>query len=508
MSNILNSQRIVKNTLFLYFRVILTLVVTLYTSRVILNTLGIEDFGIFNVVGGVVTMMSFLSGAMSSATQRFLSYELGRNDAEQLHNVFRMSLNIHLLIIIIVLLVAESVGLWFINHCLIISTDRLDSANIVFHCALFSFCCAIISVPYTATIISHERMGAFAYISIADVTLKLVMVLMLTHYGDDKLKLYALLLALVSFIMFVCYYLYARTQFPIATFNLYWNNNLFITLLGYTGWNLFGNLAAVATNQGVNVLLNIFFGAPINAARGIAFQVNSAITNLVGSLQMAINPQIVKSYANNNHEYMRLLIFSGARYSFFLLFMIALPLLLQTDLILQIWLGELPKYASDFCRLVIVDSLIVTLSGTLMTAFQATGEVKKYQIVVGCTILFNLPLSYAFLSFGCDAVITMLISIAISILALCARVVLLSKLFSNVIRDFFDLICKILYVFVPSICMSLLLPTIDDSKVIAFFVSCLSYWLLTFVVIFFIGINQQERKFLISKLKIIFKVSC
>jgi O-antigen/teichoic acid export membrane protein len=176
MSNILNSQRIVKNTLFLYFRVILTLVVTLYTSRVILNTLGIEDFGIFNVVGGVVTMMSFLSGAMSSATQRFLSYELGRNDAEQLHNVFRMSLNIHLLIIIIVLLVAESVGLWFINHCLIISTDRLDSANIVFHCALFSFCCAIISVPYTATIISHERMGAFAYISIADVTLTLVMV--------------------------------------------------------------------------------------------------------------------------------------------------------------------------------------------------------------------------------------------------------------------------------------------------------------------------------------------
>jgi O-antigen/teichoic acid export membrane protein len=202
------------------------------------------------------------------------------------------------------------------------------------------------------------------------------------------------------------------------------------------------------------------------------------------------------------------LIFSGARYSFFLLFMIALPVLLQSDLILQIWLGELPKYASDFCRLVIVDSLIVTLSGTLMTAFQATGEVKKYQIVVGCTILFNLPLSYAFLSFGCDAVITMLISIAISILALCARVVLLSKLFSNVIRDFFDLICKILYVFVPSICMSLLLPTIDDSKVIAFFVSCLSYWLLTFVVIFFIGINQQERKFLISKLKIIFKVSC
>ena len=505
MTNIKYSRRILKNALFLYFRMILTLAVTLYTSRIILNTLGLEDFGIYNVVGGVVTMMGFLSGAMSSATQRFLSYELGRDDSIQLRNVFRMSINIHLLIIVIVLLVAETAGVWFINHFLVIPAERLATANVVFHCAVFTFCCTIISVPYTAAIIAHEKMSAFAYISIADVMFKLVMVLLLTHYGEDKLQIYALLLALVSLIIFICYYVYARTRFSIAKFSLYWDTVLFKTLFGYTGWNLFGNLAAVTTNQGVNILLNVFFGAPINAARAIAFQVNSAITGFVGSLQMAINPQIVKSYANNNHQYMRSLVFSGARYSFFLLLMIALPLLLQTDLILTIWLGVLPQYASDFCRLIIVDSLIIALSGTLMTAFQATGEIKKYQMIVGCVILCNLPLSYVFLILGYGARVTMVIGVIISFLALCARIFLLSKIFDNIIRDFFDLIYRVFLVFIPSICISSLLPVFSTNKFTGLFISCIAYWFLTISIILAVGINQQEQQFLISKFKITLK---
>lgn len=505
MTNVKDRQRIFKNALFLYVRMILTLAVTLYTSRIILNTLGVEDFGIYNVVGGVVTMMGFLSGAMSSATQRFLSYELGRDDSIQLRNVFSMSINIHLLIIVIVLLVAETAGVWFINHFLVIPAERLATANVVFHCALFSFCCTIISVPYTAAIIAHEKMSAFAYISIADVVFKLAIVLLLTHYEEDKLKFYALLLALASLIIFIFYYIYARARFSIAKFSLYWDQTLFKTLFSYTGWNLFGNLAAVATNQGVNILINIFFGASINAARAIAFQVNSAITSFVGSLQMAINPQIVKSYANNNHQYMRCLVFSGARYSFFLLFIIALPLLLQTDLMLTIWLGVLPQYASDFCRLIIVDSLIIALSGTLMTAFQATGKIKIYQMIVGCIILCNLPLSYIFLILGYEAQVTMVISVIISFLALCARVVLLSKIFDNIIRDFFELICRVFLVFVPTICVSSLLPVFSDNKFTGFVISCFSYWFLTISFILAVGINQQEQLFLISKLKIIIK---
>ncbi|WP_265460749.1 MATE family efflux transporter, partial [Aeromonas salmonicida] len=393
MTNSNNNRRIVKNTLFLYFRMLLTLSVTLYTSRVVLNNLGVEDFGIYNVVGGVVTMMAFLSGAMSSASQRFLAFELGKNNLEQLAKVFKMSLNIHWLIVLIVILVAQTLGLWFVNAQLVIPPDRLVAANWVFQCALFSFCCTVLGVPYNAAIIAHEKMSAFAYISIVDVLLKLIVVFLLAAYDGDKLQRYSLLLAVVSLLILVCYYAYARWQFTVTRFSWYWNTDLFKTLFSYTGWNLFGNVAAVATNQGINILLNLFFGATVNAARAIAFQVNSAVTGFVTSLQMSINPQIVKSYATDNHEYMLQLVFSGARYCFFLLYFLSIPFLLQAEIILKIWLGMLPEYAAGFCRLVIIDSLIISLSGTLMTAFQATGKIKTYQMVVGGVILFNLPLS-------------------------------------------------------------------------------------------------------------------
>ena len=505
MTNIKNSRRIFKNTMFLYFRMILILLVTLYTSRIILNTLGVEDFGIYSVVGGVVTMMAFLSGAMSSATQRFLSYELGRNDSLQFHNVFRMSINIHLLIIIIVLLIAETLGVWFVNNQLIIPSDRLAAANIVFHCAIFSFACSVISVPYSAAIISCEKMSAFAYISIADVILKLIMVLLLTYYGEDKLKVYAVLLSFTSLISLFCYYVYARLRLYGTRFNLYWDNILFRRLFSYTGWNLFGNLAAVASNQGVNILLNMFFGAPVNAARAIAFQVNSAISGFVYSLQTAINPQIVKSYANNNHQYMMGLVFSGARYSFYLLFMIATPLLLQTESILVMWLGGVPQYASDFCRLIIIDSLIISLSGTLMMAFQATGKIKIYQMVVGSIILCNLPLSYVFLSYGFDARVTMVIGVCISVLALFARVFLLSNMFKNIVSSFIQLICRVAFVFVPTILISSCFSISGTNKLMGLAVSCLSYWGVALFSIFLVGLNQKERHFLMSKFKIVLK---
>ena len=255
---------------------ILTLGVTLYTSRVVLNNLGVEDFGIYNVVGGVVTMMAFLSGAMSSATQRFLAFELGKNDIPQLHNIFRMSLNIHFIIILIVVAVAQTLGLWFINNHLMIPPERLVAANWVFQFSLFSFCCTVLGVPYNAVIIAHEKMSAFAYISIVDVMLKLAVVFLLATHGGDKLQFYAFLLSLVSVVIFCCYYAYARWQFAVIRFSWYWDTMLFKTMFSYTGWNLFGNLAGVATNQGINIVLNLFFGATINAARAITFQVNSA----------------------------------------------------------------------------------------------------------------------------------------------------------------------------------------------------------------------------------------
>lgn len=496
-----NNRRIFKNTLFLYFRMLLTLGVTLYTSRVVLNNLGVEDFGIYNVVGGIVTMMAFLSGAMSSATQRFLSFELGKESIEKLHNVFKMSINIHWLIILIVVLITETVGLWFVNTQLVIPPERLVAANWVYQCALFSFCCSVLGVPYNAVIIAYEKMSAFAYISIVDVFLKLTVVFLLAAHDGDKLQLYALLLAMVSMLILVCYYSYARWQFTVARFSWYWDTDLFKTLFSYTGWNLFGNVAAVATNQGINVLLNLFFGATVNAARAIAFQVNSAITGFVTSLQMSINPQIVKSYASDNHVYLHQLIMRGSKYAFFLLYALALPILLQTETVLTLWLVNPPEYTVLFCQLILVDALITTISGSLMASVQATGNIKLYQAVIGGILLLNLPLSYVALSNDGSAYCVFYISIATSITALLFRCLLLKELINLNVTQFFNKVIGRVFVVVLGTLLPLSLITLRTGNLVIDFILN-SALIVTFTVMtmFMLGLEKFERDFIMARI--------
>lgn len=481
---------------------LLTLGVTLYTSRVVLNNLGVEDFGVYNVVGGIVTMMTFLSGAMSSATQRFLSFELGKKAIENVHNVFKMSINIHWLIILIVIFFAETVGLWFVNTQLVIPPERLVSANWVYQCALFSFCCSVLGVPYNAAIIAYEKMSAFAYISIVDVFLKLTVVSLLAAHDGDKLQLYALLLAVVSLLNLVCYYAYTRWQFTVTRFSWYWDTDLFKTLFSYTGWNLFGNLAAVATNQGINVLLNIFFGATVNAARAIAFQVNSAVTGFVTSLQMSINPQIVKSYASDNHVYLHQLIMRGSKYTFFLLYALALPILLQTETILTLWLLNPPEYTVLFCQLILVDALITTISGSLMASVQATGNVKLYQVVIGGILLLNLPLSYVALCNNSRAYSVFYISIATSIAALLFRCVLLKKLIRLNVAQFFNQVIGRVSVVVLCTLLPLSLITLRTGNLVIDFILN-SALIVTFTVmaIFMLGLEKCERDFIIARVR-------
>ncbi|MFG0454078.1 MATE family efflux transporter [Shewanella mangrovisoli] len=497
MSNTNNNRRIFKNTLFLYFRMVLTLGVTLYTSRVVLNSLGVEDFGIYNVVGGVVTMMSFLSGAMSSATQRFLSFELGKNDFKQLNNIFKMSINIHWLIILIVVLIAETLGLWFVNTQLMVPSERLVAANWVFQCALLSFCCSVLGVPYNAVIIAYEKMSAFAYISIIDVSLKLIVVFLLAAHNGDKLQYYALLLALVSLFNLGCYYVYARCQFLITRFTWYWNKELFKTLFKFTGWNLFGNVASVATNQGINILLNIFFGASVNASRAIAFQVNAAITGFVTSLQMSINPQIVKSYASNNHAYMHKLIISGSKYTFFLLYLLALPVLLQTETVLTLWLINPPQYAVLFCQLILVDALITSFSGSLMASVQATGNIKLYQVFIGGILLLNLPVSYFVLSNGGSAHAVFYVSITTSITALLFRFVLLKDLIN---LDVFNFIHKVIGRAITVVLFTyflLRLIELDTGSIFINFILMSSIIIMfTASAIYMLGLESFEREFI------------
>ena len=458
-----NNKRIAKNTVFLYFRMMLTLFVGLYTSRLIFNALGIEDYGIYNIVAGVVTMFSFINGAMSSATQRFLAYEIGVNDNVKLNNTFKMCVNIHLIISVIIIILCETIGLWFLNTKLNISPERLDAANWVYQCAMLGLVLTIMNVPYNANIIAHEKMQAFAYISILDVTLKLSIAYMLYLELGDNLKLYAISMLIVNFIIWICYFTYNKIFFVNSKYGIYWDSELFKVLTSYTGWNLFGNLSSVAANQGINITLNLFFGPTVNASRAVAYQINGAIVNFITNLQMAINPQIIKNYSTGKFNEVNGLVFKGAKYSFFLLYLIALPILLKTDEVLKLWLGNVPDYAVIFCRLALIDALIVCWSGGLMAAIQATGKIKLYQLIVGGVLLLNIPLSYLILSLYNVPYYVFFVSISLSMISLMARLVFVNKLNGINILSFIDKVIwrSLIVVLSTIILISLYYPKYD-----------------------------------------------
>jgi|SRR5690554_3225715 len=487
--------------MMLYIRMLLTMAVTLYTSRIVLNTLGVEDYGIYSVVGGFVTMFGFLNSAMASATQRFLSFEIGRKDVIQLRNVFSMSVNIHFIIALVILLLAETIGLWFVNTQLTIPPERMVAAQWVYQFSILASMVNIISVPYNAIIIAHERMNVFAGVSIAEVGLKLLIVFMLQWFGFDKLKLYAVLMFAVSLIIRLIYGAYCNKKFKESKFRYYWNKPLFKILMSYAGWNLWGNVAGVVMGQGVNVLLNIFFGPGVNAARGIAFQVRGAVQQFVSNFQMAINPQIIKSYASDNLKYMHQLIFQGAKYSFFLLFIMSLPIFLETEIILRLWLKTVPTYTVIFTRLIIVHILIDCFSGTLMTAAQATGRIKLYQSVIGGLLILNLPISYMFLKLGYAPQITLYVSICISGIALFGRLYILKKLVKLKVISFFkSVILRSVSVGLVAITLPLVIYLNNDPSLARFFILGISSLISAFCAIYFVGLDKNEKKFFKRKI--------
>ncbi len=486
----------------LYFRMLLTMAVSLYTSRIVLNTLGVEDFGIYNVVGGFVTMFGFLNSAMASATQRFLAFEIGKGDKIQLRNVFSMSVNIHFLIAFLILILAETIGLYFVNTQLTIPPERMIAARWVYQFSILALMVNMISVPYNAIIIAHERMNVFAWVSIAEVGLKLLIVFMLQWFGFDKLKFYAVLMFGVALLIRLIYGLYCGKKFKESKFRFYWDKPLFKTLISYAGWNLWGNAAGVIMGQGVNILLNIFFGPVVNAARGIAYQVRSAVNQFVQNFQMAMNPQIIKSYAAGDLKYMHQLIFQGAKYSFFLLFALSLPIMLETEIILKLWLKTVPDYTVIFTRLVLINVLVDCISGPLMTAAQASGKIKLYQGVVGGLLILNLPVSYIFLKLGYAPEITLYISIGISIIALLARLKIISPL---VKLDILGYLKEVVSKISPVILISMIIPILIKSFLHEGFARLLiitfSSLIVVGITIYFVGLEKNEQNFLTNKLK-------
>lgn len=392
-----NTRRIAKNTAMLYIRMLLIMAVTLYTSRVILHVLGVEDYGIYNVVGGVVAMLGFLNASLGGASSRFITFALGKEKPEEVKEVFSTVLCIHFILAGIVVLLGETVGLWFVYHKLVIPTERMTAVLWVYHCAILTTVVSIISVPYNALIIAHERMSAFAYISVVEVGLKLLIVWLLVYLPGDKLIIYAVLYLLVQVVVRIIYSYYCSRRFVECRTILIWNRRLVSEIAVYAGWTVNGNFAVIGYTQGINILLNLFFGPIINAARAIAVQVQVAIMTFVQNFQTAIRPQIIKSYAVSDLLYMHTLIIAASKYGFFLMLLLAFPILLYTPVILKIWLGIVPEYTVVFVRIMLLTGLLTPLSGALINAIHATGDIRKFQIYEGTALLMVIPIAYALL---------------------------------------------------------------------------------------------------------------
>lgn len=486
--------------MFLYIRMFLITGVTLYTSREVLNLLGVSDYGIYNLVAGIVAMVGFFNSAMATATQRYLSFDIGNNDIHKLSKTFSISLTIHFGIAILVLLLAETIGLWYVNCKMVLPEDRLYAANIIYQFSVFSFFVKIIQVPYNALIIARERMKVFAFVSILEAILKLGAVFLLFSFGTDKLILYGFLSFIVVLLIRVIYQIYCRKKFVESKFKLQYDKTYFKELLIYSGWNLFGNLAAVARGQGNNLVLNLFFGTIINAAYGVTMQVQSALRVFVNNFQLAANPQIIKSYAQNDLQRTYRLIFQSSKFSFFLTLLIILPIWYNIEFILNIWLIQVPKYTNDFIRLLLMVMLIDSMSGSLMTGVQATGKIKWYQIIVGTLVFLNLPISYFLLKvFFFPPTIVFKVMIVVSVITLFFRLYFLKKtLYFPVFHYFKKVLTPIILVFSLTITVLFYVFSLIhvENLWINFILRTLLIVAINISVVTLLGLTKSEKKFI------------
>lgn len=421
------NKRIAKNTLYLYLRMMFSMGVSLFTSRIVLATLGVEDFGIYDVVGGLVGIFSFLKASMSSASSRFLTFALGKGDKEELKKTFSAALTIHFLIALVILVLAETAGLWFLENKMAISPDRMNAARVVYQLSILSVMATIVQVPYNATIIAHERMNIYAYIEILYVFLKLGIVFLLVIGNFDKLILYATLMLVVTCLITGIYRLYCIRQFKECKYQYEWNKKVIYPMLTFSGWDTLGNGAVMGATQGVNMILNLFFGTLINAARGVAVIVNNATVSLVRNFQMAVTPQIIKLYAAGKMKELYSLIFDNTKFSFSLMWLLLLPISLHLETILQLWLSEVPEYTALFCRLILIQSLINCVQRPFVMTIHATGRMKVFQLSSGTVLLSVLPVSYFFLKAGGAPHIPFLVYIGASALELSVELYLLKR---------------------------------------------------------------------------------
>lgn len=496
-----NNKRIAKNTLLLYVRMLFMMLVSLYTSRVILNSLGVEDFGIYNVVGGVVSMFTLISGSMCAAISRFITFELGKREKNRLGEVFSASVTIQLLLALLVVVLLESIGVWFLNYKMTIPMERLVPANWVLQFSLVTFVLGLIGVPYNSALVAHERMSVFAYFSIFEAIGKLLISFAIIWSPMDKLVFYAVLMCVLAVCMQIAYLRYCKKHFEECTYHFHWDKEILKKIFGFAGWNFIGASSAVLRDQGGNLIINLFFGPSVNAARGIAGQVNNAISGFASNFMWALNPQITKSYASGDKDYMMTLIYQGARLSFYMLLLLSLPVIINTHYILVLWLKLVPEHAVPFIQLTLIFAMCESISNPLITAMLATGNIRNYQIVVGGLQMLNLPISYLCLRLGASPESVLIVAIVISQCCLAARLYMLRGLIGlSVIQYVRKVYLNVIMVSVLSLIVPFFTFRFFTESFLSFAILTALTLTCTLFVEFFIGCNRKERAFVYKRI--------
>ena len=496
------NKRIAQNTLFLYVRTFVIMLVTLYTSRVVLRTLGETDFGIYNIVGSLVVLFSFLNTAMSSATLRFLNYELGRNNICGVKQIFSMSLTTYITMVLIIVLFSETVGLYLLYTKLNVPQDRFNAALWVYHFSVLSCCVSVLRIPYNAVIIAYEKMSFYAYISIIEAILKLLVVYLLLVVKHDKLILYSILMFIVLLLINVIYKCFCNRKFVVTHYKLFWDFRLYKELIGFSGWSMLGSIANVGANQGINLVLNIFCGILVNTAMGITHQVHVAVNTFIANFQTAFVPQIIKSYAEGNTSYFLSLIFNASKYSYFLVFLIGFPLILCCKEILEFWLGSVPEYAVEFTQLIVVFCIIDAIAGPLWNSVQATGKIRNYQIFISILIFMNVPMAFFLLSLDFSPVSVMLLKVILNLMTLLFRVLYLRHLIDFSITKYFkEVIMKILFVTFCIIPIPVCFKIMGGGSTYHVIMTVMLAELVSILAIYNIGLTGEEKKILSAKLQ-------
>lgn len=496
-----SKKKIAKNTVALYFRMILTMGVSLYTSRVVLNALGEIDYGVYNVVGGVVAMLGFFNSSIGTSTQRFLNVGMADTEGDNLRNIFSTAVNVHLIIGLFTVFLLETVGLWFVLNKLVIPETQMNAALWVYQCSILSFLITITSAPYSAALIAYEKMSAFAVMSIVDVSMKLgIAFIIKDSYNGSRLKLYALLILATTIVMQILYIMYCSVNFKKLRYRFVWELHQIRKMVSFSGWMIFGCLSDLLSTQGVNMLINVFFGPVFNAARAIAVQIQSAVGNFSNSFIVSVNPQIVKSYASDDLKYAYQLVFTASKMSFYLMLLMVIPIIIKSSAILSFWLGNVPEYTSVFANLIMLEYLLRSSYTPIAQINQASGNIRLYQLCICILYVVNFIISYILFSNGFPVYSTFVVSSCIALIGLLVRLwVLRFQLKFPSVNYFKDVTLRVFAVGIISFAINYLITMSFSDNLFGIIATVFMSIIVTTIIFYFLGFNSMERNFVNDK---------